>query len=57
MTPFAGDIREIYAGAKGQGFDVKAMRQVIRDRKQDPAAFQEQEAIIDLYRTALGLAE
>jgi len=52
----AGDIREVYAEAKGNGFDIKALRRVVRERKLDRAEFQEQEAIIDLYRSALGLA-
>lgn len=52
----AADIREIYAEAKGNGYDVKALRRVVRERKLDKAEFQEQEAIIDLYRSALGLA-
>ncbi|CDO58958.1 MULTISPECIES: DUF2312 domain-containing protein [Parvibaculaceae] len=52
----AGDIREVYAEAKGNGYDVKALRRVVRERKLDRAEFQEQEAIIDLYRSALGLA-
>ncbi|GAB5504491.1 DUF2312 domain-containing protein [Pyruvatibacter sp.] len=53
----AGDIREVYAEAKGNGYDVKALRRVVRERKLDRAEFQEQEAIIDLYRSALGLAD
>jgi len=52
----AADIREVYAEAKGNGYDVKALRRVVRERKLDRAEFQEQEAIIDLYRSALGLA-
>ncbi len=52
----AADVREVYAEAKGNGFDVKALRRVVRERKLDRAEFQEQEAIIDLYRSALGLA-
>lgn len=52
----AADIREVYAEAKGNGYDVKALRRVVRERKLDKAEFQEQEAIIDLYRSALGLA-
>ncbi len=52
----AADIREVYAEAKGNGYDVKALRRVVRERKLDRAEFQEQEAIIDLYRHALGLA-
>ena len=49
------DIREVYAEAKGTGFDTKIMRQVIRMRKLDKADFQEQEAILDLYLTAMGM--
>jgi len=50
-----GDIREVYSEAKGQGFDTKIMRQVVRLRKLDRADFQEQEAILDLYMGALGM--
>lgn len=49
------DIREIFAEAKGTGFDTKIMRQVIRMRKLDKADFQEQEAILDLYLTAMDM--
>ena len=51
----AADIREVYAEAKGQGFDTKIMRQVIRLRKLDRADRQEQEAMLDLYLGALGM--
>jgi uncharacterized protein (UPF0335 family) len=51
----AADIREIYAEAKGQGFDTKIMRQVVRLRKLESADRQEQEAILDLYLSALGM--
>lgn len=51
----ANDIKEVYAEAKGNGFDTKALRQVIRLRKQDKAERQEQEAILDLYKHALGM--
>ncbi|MBZ8135336.1 DUF2312 domain-containing protein [Afifella sp. IM 167] len=50
------DIRDVYAEAKGTGFDTKVMRQVIRLRKQDSAERQEQEALLDLYMHALGMA-
>lgn len=50
------DIREVYSEAKGSGFDVKAMRQVVRLRKMDTADRQEQEAILDLYLSALGMS-
>ena len=49
------DIREIYSEAKGLGFDAKIMRQVVRMRKLDKADFQEQEAMLDLYLSALGM--
>lgn len=52
----ADDIREIYAEAKGNGFDVKVLRQVVRIRKQDKNERMEQEAILDLYLHALGMA-
>lgn len=49
------DIREVYSEAKGTGFDVKTMRQVVRMRKLDKADLQEQEAMLDLYLSALGM--
>ena len=49
------DIREVYAEAKGTGFDTKIMRQIVRLRKLDTAERQEQDAILDLYRSALGM--
>jgi len=49
------DIKEVYAEAKGEGFDVKTMRQVVRLRKMDKADFQEAEAMLDLYLGALGM--
>ena len=51
----ADDIREVYGEAKANGFDTKALRAVIRLRAQEPAERQEFEAIIELYRDALGL--
>ena len=51
----ADDIKEIYAEAKGNGFDTKVLRQVIRIRKQDRAERLEQEAILELYMAALGM--
>ncbi len=49
------DIREVYAEAKGDGFDVKTMRQIVRLRKLDSSDRAEQEALLDLYQAALGL--
>jgi uncharacterized protein (UPF0335 family) len=51
----AADIREVYSEAKGNGFDTKIIRQVVRLRKLDRADRQEQEAILDLYLAALGM--
>jgi len=48
------DLKEVYAEAKGTGFDVKIIRKVVRLRKQDRAKRQEEEAILDLYLTAIG---
>lgn len=51
----ADDIRDVFAEAKGQGFDTKVMRQVIRLRKKDVSERQEEEALLDLYMHALGM--
>nr|WP_245465551.1 DUF2312 domain-containing protein [Mesorhizobium sp. M6A.T.Ce.TU.016.01.1.1] len=51
----ADDIKEVFAEAKGTGFDTKAMRSIIRLRKKDQAERQEEEAILDLYKAALGM--
>lgn len=48
------DIKEVYAEAKGDGYDVKTLRQVVRIRKMDRADRQEQEALLDLYLSAIG---
>lgn len=48
------DQKEVYAEAKGEGYDSKILRQVIRIRKMDRADRQEQEAMLDLYLSALG---
>ncbi|ALN74248.1 MULTISPECIES: DUF2312 domain-containing protein [Aureimonas] len=50
------DIKDVYAEAKGNGFDTKVLRKVISLRKQDAQERQEQEAILDLYLQALGMA-
>lgn len=49
------DIRDIYAEAKGNGFDVKALRTIVRLRKQDAQQRAEQEAIVETYMAALGM--
>lgn len=51
------DIREVYAEAKGQGFDTKVMRQIIKLRKMDPADRQEQTFLLDEYKKLVGISE
>lgn len=51
----ANDIKEVYAEAKGSGFDTKIMRQVVRLRKMDQADREEQETLLDVYLQALGM--
>jgi uncharacterized protein (UPF0335 family) len=51
----AADIREIYSEARGNGFDVRVMRQLIRLRKLDAQDRAEREALLDLYRSAVGV--
>lgn len=51
----AGDISDVYAEAKGNGFDVKVLRSIIRLRKKDHDERQEEEAILSLYLSALGM--
>ena len=50
----AGDIKEVYAEAKGEGYDVPTLRKVVRLRAMDKATRDEAEAILDLYLSALG---
>jgi uncharacterized protein (UPF0335 family) len=49
------DIRDVFAEAKGNGFDVKALRTIIRMRKQDANERAEQETILETYMQALGM--
>ena len=51
----AADIREVCAEAKGNGFDVKTIRQLVRLRKLDAHDLAEQQALLDLYKSALGM--
>jgi len=53
-TEIAEQIKEVFAEAKGNGYDVKTLRKVVRIRKQDRAKRQEEEALLDLYLSALG---
>jgi len=50
------DIRDVYAEAKGSGFDTKALRTIVRLRKQDVEERREQETILATYMHALGMA-
>ncbi|MDP7381973.1 MAG: DUF2312 domain-containing protein [Pseudomonadota bacterium] len=52
----AADVREVFAEAKGNGFDVKIMRQVLRLRKMDGDDRAEEEALLDIYKRAIGMA-
>ena len=52
----ADDIKDVYAEAKGTGFDTKVLRKVVTIRKQDQNERMEQEAVLDLYLHALGMA-
>lgn len=51
----AADIREVYSEAKGAGFDVKILRNIINLRKMDASERQEQEEILDIYKRALDM--
>ncbi|WP_029005016.1 DUF2312 domain-containing protein [Azorhizobium doebereinerae] len=52
----ADDIKDVYAELKARGFDSKAVRKIVQIRRQDAQERQEQEAILELYMQALGLA-
>lgn len=52
----ADDVRDVYSEAKGQGYDTKIMRQIVRLRKMSHDDRQEMEALLDTYKSALGLA-
>lgn len=51
----ANDIRDVYAEAKGNGFDVQALRTIVRMRKQDANKRAEEETILETYMQALGM--
>lgn len=52
----SADIKEIYSEAKGNGFDTKVIREIIRIRRQDASERQEHESILELYMSALGMS-
>ena len=51
----SADIKEVYAEAKGTGFDTKIMRQIIRLRRMDKDDVDEQETLLEVYKRALGM--
>jgi uncharacterized protein (UPF0335 family) len=51
----SGDIKEVYAEAKGTGFEPRIMRQIIKLRKMDKEEVDEEESLLDLYKRALGM--
>lgn len=53
----SADIKDVFAEAKGTGFDVKTMRQIIKIRKMEPHVVEEQETLLDLYKRALGMTD
>jgi uncharacterized protein (UPF0335 family) len=55
-TALQDDIKEVMSEAKGRGYDTKAIRAIIRLRKKDPNERQEEEAILETYKNALGMA-
>lgn len=54
-TGIAADIRDVFAEAKGNGFDIKAIRSILKIRKMDASEREEQETILDTYLHALGM--
>lgn len=50
------DIKDVYTEAKSAGYDVKALRQLLRIRRQDPGEVEQLELTLDTYRNALGMA-
>lgn len=53
----SADIKEIYSEAKGNGFNTKILRRIVNIRKQDANERLEQEALLELYMSALGMVE
>lgn len=51
----SADIKEVYAEAKGNGFEPKIMRQIVRLRKKDKEELDEEESLLDVYKRALGM--
>jgi uncharacterized protein (UPF0335 family) len=56
MKALQDDVKDVYAEAKGNGFDTKIIRKIVSLRKKNAAERQEEEALLDLYMHALGMA-
>lgn len=56
-TALTLDIKEVFGEAKGKGYDVKALRQIIKMRRKDAHEREQEEAILDTYLVALGMAQ
>jgi uncharacterized protein (UPF0335 family) len=52
----SGDIREVYAEMKGRGFGVRAVREIVKIRKQDHSQRKEMEAVVELYMSSLNMS-
>ncbi|MGH6819908.1 MAG: DUF2312 domain-containing protein [Methylocella sp.] len=51
----AGDIKEVYAEAKANGFDTKILRKVVSLRKKEASEREEEQSLLDIYMQALGM--
>ncbi len=54
-TAIASDIRDVFAEAKATGFDTKVMRQLLKLRKMKMEEVEEQETLLDIYKSAIGM--
>lgn len=55
-TEIADQIKEVFAEIKADGYDVSAIRAILKRRKQDPDKLAEQEAVLEMYMSALGMS-
>lgn len=54
-TNIGSDVKDVYAEAKGRGYDTKAIRALVRLRKKEPHEREEEEQLLELYRQAIGV--
>lgn len=52
----ADDVKDVYAEAKGVGFDAPTIRRIVKLRKMEPEKIREQDELLDLYKSAIGMA-